>query len=76
MIRYTLILGLLICSVGCFGPGNKTQRGAGQGAIIGLNSVVTKDVPENAIVVGNPAQVIKYRDKEKVESLIKDKKFN
>ena len=48
----------------------------GQGAIIGMNSVVTKDVPENAIVVGNPAQVIKYRDKEKVESLIKDKKFN
>ena len=48
----------------------------GQGAIIGMNSTVTKDVPENAIVTGNPARVIKYRDQEKVESLIKDKKFN
>ena len=47
----------------------------GQGAIIGMNSVVTKDVPENAIVAGNPARIIKYRDEVKVASLIKDKKF-
>lgn len=33
----------------------------GNGAIVGGGSVVTKDVPENAIVVGNPAKVIKYR---------------
>ncbi len=32
----------------------------GQGAIVGAGSVVTKDVPPYAIVVGNPAQVIKY----------------
>ena len=33
----------------------------GDGAIIGANSVVTGDIPENAIAVGIPARVIKYR---------------
>lgn len=31
------------------------------GAVVGAGSVVTKDIPENAIAVGNPARVIKYR---------------
>ena len=31
----------------------------GKGAIVGAGSVVTKDVPSNAVVVGNPAKVIK-----------------
>ena len=31
------------------------------GAVIGAGSVVTKDIPANAIAVGNPAKVIKYR---------------
>lgn len=30
-------------------------------AVIGAGSVITKDVPTNAIVVGNPGKVIKYR---------------
>jgi len=33
----------------------------GRGAVIGANSVVTTDIPENAIAVGSPAKVIKMR---------------
>jgi acetyltransferase-like isoleucine patch superfamily enzyme len=32
----------------------------GENALIGAGSMVTKDVPANAIVAGNPAKVIKY----------------
>ena len=31
----------------------------GQGCVIGAASVVTKDVPANAVVVGNPARILK-----------------
>ena len=33
----------------------------GNGAVIGARAVVAKDVPPYAVVVGNPARVIKYR---------------
>jgi acetyltransferase-like isoleucine patch superfamily enzyme len=33
----------------------------GDGAIVGACSVVAKDVPPYALVVGNPANIIKYR---------------
>lgn len=36
----------------------------GEGAIVAAGSVVTKDVPPLAIVGGNPAKVIKYRNEE------------
>jgi acetyltransferase-like isoleucine patch superfamily enzyme len=34
----------------------------GENAIVGAGSVVTKDVPANSIVAGNPAKVLRYLD--------------
>lgn len=34
----------------------------GNGVVVGAGSVVTKDIPEYAIVVGNPAKIVKYRE--------------
>ena len=36
----------------------------GENAIVGAAAVVTKDVPPNAVVVGNPARVLKIVDTE------------
>jgi acetyltransferase-like isoleucine patch superfamily enzyme len=36
----------------------------GEGAIVGMGAVVTQDCPAYAIVGGNPAKIIGYRDKE------------
>ena len=40
----------------------------GNGAVIGANSTVAKDIPPYAVAVGNPARVIKYRFSEEVIS--------
>jgi acetyltransferase-like isoleucine patch superfamily enzyme len=34
----------------------------GENAIVGAGSVVTRDVPANAIIAGNPAKVLRYVD--------------
>jgi acetyltransferase-like isoleucine patch superfamily enzyme len=34
----------------------------GENAIVGAGSVVTKDVPPNAVIAGNPAKVLRYVD--------------
>ena len=47
----------------------------GEGAIVAIGSVVVKNVPRCAIVGGNPAKIIKYRDIEHFEKLKADKKF-
>jgi acetyltransferase-like isoleucine patch superfamily enzyme len=41
----------------------------GENAIVGAGSVVTKDVPANSIVAGNPARFLRYV--EEIEGIIK-----
>jgi chloramphenicol O-acetyltransferase type B len=44
----------------------------GHGAIVGAFAVVAKDVPPYAVVVGNPARVIRYRfSPERIAQLLK-----
>ncbi len=41
----------------------------GEGAVIAAGAIVTKDVPPLAVMGGNPAKVIKYRNSEKYQEL-------
>lgn len=49
-----------------FGPGAKAfgKITIGSNVFVAPNAVVTKDVPNNCVVGGIPAKIIKYRDKE------------
>lgn len=46
----------------------------GNGAVVAMNSVVTKNVPDYVIVAGNPAKIIRYRFKpEEIKKLLEMK---
>lgn len=47
----------------------------GNGAIVGASSIVTKDVPDYAIVVGTPAKIIKYRFEDKTINILNKSKW-
>ncbi len=47
----------------------------GQGVVVAAGSVITKDVPDFAVVGGNRAKVIKYRNKENFLKLYNDNSF-
>ena len=54
------------CEIGdfnTFGAGVIMQRKTkiGSGCVIGSGSVITKDFPDNCIIVGNPARLLRYR---------------
>lgn len=49
----------------------------GDGAVVGANSTVIKDIPPYAVVVGSPSKIIKYRfNKEIIEKIYKYKWWN
>lgn len=48
----------------------------GEYAVIGAGSVVTKDVPPKAMIVGNPGRIVKYIDDLKCEFNYTDKPYN
>ena len=46
-----------------------------EGAVIAAGSVVTKSVPKCAVVAGNPAKIVKYRDIDVYDKLVLEHKF-
>ena len=47
------------------GPGAKIfgKIKIGNNVSIGANAVVSKDIPDNAIVIGNPGRIVSYQEK-------------
>lgn len=53
-----------ICRRAWIGAGASIMPGVtvGENSVVGAGSIVTKDVPANCIVAGNPARIIRYID--------------
>jgi len=47
----------------------------GDGAVVGACSVVTKNVPEGAIVAGNPAKIVATRDQNQLNQMLENNWF-
>ena len=47
----------------------------GDGAVIGAGTVVTKNVPDFAVVVGNPGKIVKYRFSEQTIRKLKQERW-
>lgn len=56
----------------CLKNYNITWRKIGKGVVVAVCSVVTKDIPDYAVVSGNSANIIKYRNKEKFDELLSE----
>jgi acetyltransferase-like isoleucine patch superfamily enzyme len=50
-------------------------RRIGLGAVVGTGSIVTKDVPDFAVVAGNPARLIKWRFSPEMQEVIRNSKW-
>ena len=50
------------------GPGAKLFGGIkiGNNVSIEANAVVSKDIPDNAIVIGNPGRIVGYQEQNKL----------
>lgn len=66
--------GNIIIGDGCWIGANVGIKGGvtiGKNSILGMNSVVTKDIPPHCVAVGSPAKVVKFKsylsEKEKKE---------
>ena len=61
----------LVCKGASIGSGSVIMCGVtiGENAIVGAGSVVTKDVPANAVVVGTPARFMRHVEKAAVGQL-------
>lgn len=56
--------GCWLCADSFVGP----RVTVGDHAVVGARAVVTKDVPERAVVAGNPARIVKWRTFQRISS--------
>jgi acetyltransferase-like isoleucine patch superfamily enzyme len=58
----------VVCKGASIGSGSTILSNVtiGENAIVGAGSVVTRNVPPNTIVAGNPARILRYVNEEKI----------